>query len=215
MTATDEAPRVRLTQHQRREQTIGKILDATLACLAEDGYAQTTIARVAQRSGVSQGGLCRHFPTRMDLMVAAAERVLATDRTLFQSQSARADASVLELLELLRQVCRSPLNGAWYELLAAARTDTKLRSRLAPLGTRLSADLATLSLARPELQRLPEAMRQTLAFTIVYLFDGEALSTVVHPHPEQDTMRLELVAAFIESAATLASSHPTPSQAPA
>jgi AcrR family transcriptional regulator len=41
-----------------------EILAAALACFAELGYEQTTIARIRERSGVSNGALFHHFPTK-------------------------------------------------------------------------------------------------------------------------------------------------------
>ena len=41
-----------------------RILDAALACFIESGYEQTTIARIRERSGVSNGALFHHFPTK-------------------------------------------------------------------------------------------------------------------------------------------------------
>jgi AcrR family transcriptional regulator len=41
-----------------------RILDAALACFTEDGYEQTTIARIRQRSGTSNGALFHHFATK-------------------------------------------------------------------------------------------------------------------------------------------------------
>jgi AcrR family transcriptional regulator len=40
------------------------ILDAALACFVQSGYEQTTIAAIRQRSGVSNGALFHHFPTK-------------------------------------------------------------------------------------------------------------------------------------------------------
>jgi AcrR family transcriptional regulator len=47
------------TTHTRRA-----ILDAALACFTEIGYEQTTIARIRERGGVSNGALFHHFPTK-------------------------------------------------------------------------------------------------------------------------------------------------------
>ncbi len=41
-----------------------RILDAALACFVDDGYEQTTIARIRQRSGTSNGALFHHFPSK-------------------------------------------------------------------------------------------------------------------------------------------------------
>jgi AcrR family transcriptional regulator len=54
----------------RREQ----ILDVATAKFAELGYAQTSMARIAQDVGLTQPGLMHHFPTKKHLLVAVAER---------------------------------------------------------------------------------------------------------------------------------------------
>lgn len=41
-----------------------RILDAALACFLEDGYEQTTIARIRERAGTSNGALFHHFPSK-------------------------------------------------------------------------------------------------------------------------------------------------------
>ena len=41
--------------------TRATIMDAALACFVESGYEQTTIARIRERSGVSNGALFHHF----------------------------------------------------------------------------------------------------------------------------------------------------------
>jgi len=54
-----------------------QILDAALACIAEVGVEQTTIAAVRGRSGVSNGALFHHFPTKR--AIAEALYVEATE----------------------------------------------------------------------------------------------------------------------------------------
>jgi AcrR family transcriptional regulator len=44
--------------------TRSRILDAALACFVKAGYAQTTIAQIRERSGVSNGALFHQFPTK-------------------------------------------------------------------------------------------------------------------------------------------------------
>jgi AcrR family transcriptional regulator len=41
-----------------------RILDAALVCFLEDGYEQTTIARIREGSGASNGALFHHFATK-------------------------------------------------------------------------------------------------------------------------------------------------------
>jgi AcrR family transcriptional regulator len=44
--------------------TRSRILDAALASFVEAGYTQTTIERIRDRSGVSNGALFHRFPTK-------------------------------------------------------------------------------------------------------------------------------------------------------
>ena len=74
------------TQQQRRTETIGNLIDATIDSLCEKGYAATTVSEIVARAGVSSGALFRHFPTRLDLLVAAAEEVRSRQFTEFRGE---------------------------------------------------------------------------------------------------------------------------------
>src|SRR5262245_12772993 len=65
----------RRTQAERTAETRGKLLDATIASLVEEGYEATTGRVVTERAGVSRGAQTHHFPLRMDLIVAAVEEI--------------------------------------------------------------------------------------------------------------------------------------------
>lgn len=41
-----------------------RILESALTCFLESGYEQTSVARICERSGVSNGTLFHHFPTK-------------------------------------------------------------------------------------------------------------------------------------------------------
>ena len=129
------APPPRRTQAQRREGTIGALLDATVACLTTRGYAATSTAAVCAEAGVSQGALFRHFPTRQALLVATAEHVatrnVAAFRALIDSEVDTVE-QVTSVLGHLRGVVLSPANQTWRELLVAARADADLRAALLP-----------------------------------------------------------------------------------
>ncbi|KQU04388.1 TetR family transcriptional regulator [Rhodococcus sp. Leaf7] len=189
---------MRRTQEQRRTDTIAKLLDATISSLAERGYAATTVNEVVTRAGVSSGALFRHFPTRLDLVVAAADEVRRRQFEEFRGGLASfGSASVEHCLTLLRAACRAPINGAWYELLIAARSDEELRARLVPFTIRYHREITELGRTLPIAGTIPAAELDTVLFTVVHLLDGEALSAVVHPQPEQEEMRLHLVARLL------------------
>jgi AcrR family transcriptional regulator len=189
---------VRRTQEERRTDTIARLLDATIASLCEKGYAATTVNEVVTRAGVSSGALFRHFATRLDLVVAAADEVRRRQFEEFRAGlSGFGSASVEHCLTLLRAACRAPINGAWYELLIAARSDDALRERLVPFTVRYHQEITDLGRSLPIAGTIPAAELDTVLFTVVHLLDGEALSAVVHPQPEQDEVRLHLVARLL------------------
>ncbi len=55
-----------------------RILDAALACFLQDGYEQTTVAAIRKRSGVSNGALFHHFPTKEAIADALYLEALAS-----------------------------------------------------------------------------------------------------------------------------------------
>ena len=52
-----------------------RLLDATVDCLVERGFAGTSTTLVSERAGVSRGAQLHHFPTKNDLVVAAVEHL--------------------------------------------------------------------------------------------------------------------------------------------
>lgn len=79
MHGVSAARRPRRTQEERSATTRALLLDATIDCLIEFGYANTTTARVAERAGVSRGAQVHHFTTKTALL-AEAIRHLAVKR---------------------------------------------------------------------------------------------------------------------------------------
>jgi AcrR family transcriptional regulator len=114
-----------------------RVCRAAAQCLARDGYAETSIGRVATRARVSKGALQHHFPTREDMMAATAEWLLgnATSLHLRNTRGMRAERSTER--ELLRTWEKGAGTGefrALMEILVRMRTDRQLRARLgAPL----------------------------------------------------------------------------------
>lgn len=53
------------------EQTRQRILTATMRCVAELGYARTTIRQIASTAGVTSANLYNYFPSKAELVAAA------------------------------------------------------------------------------------------------------------------------------------------------
>ncbi|GAB5352785.1 TetR/AcrR family transcriptional regulator [Qipengyuania sp. 483] len=68
--------RVRRTQAERTSSSRRRAIDAAIVNLAEEGYAATTVMRVAQRAGISRGGILHHFSGKAELMEAVGYRAV-------------------------------------------------------------------------------------------------------------------------------------------
>ena len=176
MTTTRE----RRTQAQRREGTIGALLDATVTCLAERGYAATSTAAICAEAGVSQGALFRHFPTRQALLVATAEHVATGNVAAFRATVGADTASVDDVVAVLghlRSVVLSPANQTWRELLVAARSDADLRAALLPARESLQSQILG---AASDLwgDRLPADDLAAVLSIVLNMFDQLAFSAL-------------------------------------
>lgn len=130
----------RRTQAQRREATRSKILDATVQSLVERGYAETTTAEVLALADVPRGTLLHHFPTKVDLLVAAVQYlsrrrldVLAAEIAAVRTTAPAGTDQFDTLIDIMWRHFSSPLFWAALELWTAARTDADLRAALVPV----------------------------------------------------------------------------------
>src|SRR5438045_1209547 len=129
----------RRTQEERSAATRARLLDATLECLVELGYARTTTTEIAERAGVSRGAQLHHFPTRMELVLAAVEHVFAVRDVEFHQAFARLPEGAnraAAAVDLLWHIMSGDTFAAWLELAVAARTDGELRKKLHAIGGR-------------------------------------------------------------------------------
>ncbi len=72
---SENAPARGRTRAEQRALTRRALLDATVECLVEDGYAGLTTRNVAERAGVAQSTFMHYFPTRDAFLIQAVEHV--------------------------------------------------------------------------------------------------------------------------------------------
>lgn len=123
-------------QAVRSEETRAALMDATIACLVEEGYGATTTARVAERAGLSRGAHLHHFRTRDGLIAGAVERLserLADEIDANLARLPDSEQRISSALDLLWDAFSSDLFVATVELWAIARTNADLERALAPL----------------------------------------------------------------------------------
>lgn len=137
---------VRRTQAERRAATRAALLDAAIDCLVEEGYANLTTRRVAERAGVSQGTQMHYFPTRAQFVAEAVRHVaveLAGEMREQAAARARSEPRRIEaLLDQTWEIHTGPIFGATMELWVAARTDPEVRAAMAEVGRDVSRLIA-------------------------------------------------------------------------
>ncbi len=74
----------RRPQAERSEETRERVISAAIQCIAEDGYKHASVTRIAERSGVSWGGIQHHFGTKDAIIQAVLDNAL--DEFLLDSQ---------------------------------------------------------------------------------------------------------------------------------
>jgi AcrR family transcriptional regulator len=118
-------------QETRSLRTRNAICDATVGCLVEFGYGETTLARVVERAGLSSGALLHHFPSKEHLMTATAQylfgRTLERPKRRLPENAGDTDVIATDLRTNWSYYINTPQYRALLEILIASRTDAKLR----------------------------------------------------------------------------------------
>ncbi len=173
------ARQARRTQAQRSATTRAALLDATLSCLTDLGYARTTTTAVVARAGLSLGALVHHFPAKSDLLTAAVGHLLAR-----RVQEVREQAAALPpgqdrleaVLDLLWAAVSGPTFTAWVELWVGARTEPELAAAVHTMDAQFQAQCrqAFDELFPPEQYPGPRFLEQGLPFALAVV-EGAAL----------------------------------------
>src|SRR5579871_6160108 len=124
-------PRVRVSNAERSASTRGKLISATIDCLYELGYHQTSTVVVTERAKVSRGSMLHHFPTKADLMIATSKHIVEERARMndayFGAMSDR--EAFLHLIDAMWESTQSPAGIARIEIMLGSRSDPELGPR--------------------------------------------------------------------------------------
>ena len=170
-------------QAEKSAMTRSAILEATIQCLLELGYANTTTALIANYAGVSRGAMMHHFPSRISVMRAVIDYLhvlrLQEYRDLMSDiddpQSKLTDKAIRESVEAAWRYVNLPSFLAYQEMLAASRTDGELRQIIEPVEKDFEKQfLNTVKAVFPHWQNL--ARLEGAHDMVQFLMKGMALS---------------------------------------
>ena len=175
----------RRTQAERSAATQARLLDATLDCLADVGWARTTTTEVVRRAGVSRGAQVHHFPTKDDLVVAAIAHLFERRQQEFRDAFAElpsGERTADRGVDLLWETVQGATFRVWLEVVVAARTDERLRAALEPVEHEFHE-----SVERMFLEFFPGAPTVAIRFAFTVL-DGLAVEQLGGARTDADEM---------------------------
>ncbi|MET9606335.1 TetR/AcrR family transcriptional regulator [Streptomyces sp. NPDC006512] len=124
----------------RSRVTRRHLLEAAVSCLAEHGWAGSTVAVVAERAGVSRGAAQHHFPTREALFTAAVAHVAEERSTALRELFHTAPAPRPAVVEAIVDLYTGTLFRAALQLWVAASNEEQLRPQVTDLEARVGRE---------------------------------------------------------------------------
>jgi AcrR family transcriptional regulator len=147
-----------MTDHRTRPRRRGDVLnsaifEATLAELAEVGYAKLTMERVAARAGASKASVYRRWPSRMELALDAVRQLAPDPSSTPDTGSLRGDT--LAFLRIVASLLAGPAGEALRGLLGDALADPtrtlELRRYSRGTGHQIMQEIVRRAVARGEI----------------------------------------------------------------
>lgn len=198
----------RRTQEQRSNEMRVRLLDATIECLVEYGYAGTTTPRVAERAGVTRGAQVHHFGSKTDLVVAAISHLAQrrTQAAMQELERVRAGDNPLDAaLEFMWELHQGPLFIAAIELWVAGRTDPMLAAEMEKVEPFVNnAVLVAVAQLVPDAMQRKEA--RDLVYTAMDVMRGILMSNFISPDPDRAQRRWRRAAVHLRRLADGAAS---------
>lgn len=203
-------------QAEKSQGTRAQILEATLQCLVDLGYTQTTTEKIAQKAGVSRGAMTHHFKSRADVFNAAAEYITDLRAAEYEDAVRRIKLppanrpnfdSMLDTLTCLQKYYYDrPSFTGLQELQRGARTDPDLQAVMQPLEQALDDRKSAAMLKRfPFWADYPEAS-EVLRDLFFHSLKGVAVNSTPYMRGERLTRLHHLLAtvamSVMEKAAT-------------
>ena len=161
-----------------------------MTCLAEHGWAGSTVLVVAECAGVSRGAAQHHFPTREDLFTAAVEYVAEERstalRALFPHGARDREAVVAALVDLYM----GPAFRAALHLWVAAAHEEELRLRVTELESKVGREAHRIAVELLDVDESVPGARETVQ-GLLDMARGLGLATLL----TDDTLRRRRVVA--------------------
>jgi AcrR family transcriptional regulator len=186
-------------KQDRSRVTRRRLLEATIACLAEQGWPATTVGEVAARVGVSRGAAQHHFPTREDLITATLEYMFEQLAGEIQANPAPTGASRTEsVVNKVVEVYAGVNFKAALQVWTAAAADPQLRARILPLEAKIGRAAHHMVVRRLGVDDTDPLVRGLIQATLD-LARGLGLADVLHDDSRRRAQIAKVWAAQLDS----------------
>lgn len=176
-------------QAEKSQMTRAAILEATVQCLVEIGYAQTTTEKIASQAGVSRGAMTHHFKSRAMVFNAAAKYIIEKRAEEYERLiggitvapgTLPTEVHMRETITICHRYYASPTFVALHELLRGARTDKDLKRAMTALEKSLDQKISDAMLKRFPYLSVVEKTREVLMDLIMSSMQGVAVDMAPH-----------------------------------
>ncbi|MFJ4982273.1 TetR/AcrR family transcriptional regulator [Streptomyces sp. NPDC088732] len=159
-----------MPKQDRSRATRQRLLEAAVACLADRGWAGSTVAVVAEHAGVSRGAAQHHFPTREDLFTGAigfvSEQWLTALRERALELPDQGVPRTRAVVELVVDLYTGPIFRAALHLWVAAANEEQLRPRVGALEARIGREAHRLAVEMLGADESVPGVRETVQATL-------------------------------------------------
>ncbi|MFC4312041.1 TetR/AcrR family transcriptional regulator [Steroidobacter flavus] len=191
MQKTKSEKRARLTQAERSAATRKVLLEASVKCLFEHGYGQTTTILIADIAGISRGALLHQFPSKADLMAYVVEAVFEEETAMYREllrNVSDPDERMVAYAMAAWKIQSRPPGVAVLEILQGSRSDKVLAEKLKPVEARIED--SAKAILRQEMHR---NISPPLFRLMVGVIRGLSIQQVIAPEGEDVTEAVKLL----------------------
>lgn len=124
---------------EKQQASRKQILEATIDCFIDIGYAHTTTTEIAKKAGFTRGAVQHYFPTTQHVVKESIKYLTEQwlDRYMSATRKVPPGADYIDyVVDTLWRFVNHRLFIAWNELVAAARTDAELNKIVRPAAAR-------------------------------------------------------------------------------
>ena len=180
--ATSDPTRLRLPDtsiteggYAKSVQTRLRILNAAVDCLADQGYAGTTVAAVAERADLTRPAMQYHFKSRLSLIEGVIHHVMRLRLDDWVRELPRVARGEIAITSLAWEHTQTQVFRAFSELLVASRTDAELSSAFTPALTEYDRARRAISEQTTPKDELQEPWFDLRRDVVRFLVEGLAI----------------------------------------